>query len=99
MALFKLQTKTNNQTKMKKAKTLLEQVIAVPITRAGRHTVVAPDTTVAIAWLKGEVRPAQIAKALWSNTSPTVTNTTNVYSFLNRSILLAYEQGKIRVVE
>lgn len=98
MALFKMQTKTNNQNTMKtKHKTLLEQVKSIPIKERGRPVRVLPDPDVAIAWLKGEIRGAQIGKALYPN-NPGWSNSTNIYSFINRSVMAAYEQGKIKIV-
>lgn len=84
---------------MKKAKTLLETIVAVPSRGPGRTTKVEPDPDVAIAWLKGEIKQCQIIKAIWPDAVPPSSNTTNAYSFINRSIRLAFTQGKIRIVE
>lgn len=85
-----------NQTKQTKNKTLLEQIQATPFYKSNRSTKIT-DPDVAIAWLKGEVMGAQIAKTLWPDKQPLSSSATKVYCFLNRSLREAYRQGKIKM--
>lgn len=82
-----------------KKKTLLDTVKSIPIKERGRPIKTSPDPDVAVAWLKGEVRASQIGKALYPENPKTWSNSTNIYSFINRSVMAAYEQGRIRIVE
>lgn len=80
-------------------KTLLERVKSVPIQTRGRPIKISPDPDVAIAWLKGDIRSSQIGKALYPGNPKTWSNSTNIYSFINRSVLEAYNQGRIKIVD
>lgn len=78
---------------MKKTKpTLLEKIASIPA------FTVEPDPDVAIAWIKGEIKQSQIIKGIWGANSIS-SNTTNAYSFINRSILKAYQEGRIKIVD